>query len=145
MGNAAEFLAEFNSQYKAQNDVYRNLAKRFGISESVFWILYFLSFNGGTMPQKDICTAMYLPKQTTNSALKKLESAGVISMSRSKSRCKDVSLTPEGKEIAERTVDRALAAELRTMEELTEEEQREFLRIFNKYNNKLSKRFGEIK
>lgn len=139
-------LAEYNSRWMEQNEIYHKAAKRFGLSDSVFWIMYFLQEAGGTLGQREICAAMCVPKQTTNSALKKLESDGLISMSESASRrCKDVSLTDAGREMAERTAGRIIAAECRTMGELSAEEQEEFLRILNKYNKILSKRIGEIK
>lgn len=139
-------LAEFNARWMEQNEIYRKAAKRFGLSESVFWILYFLQEAGGTLGQREICAAMCLPKQTTNSALKKLEADGLICMSESTSkRCKDVSLTDAGRTVAERVAGRIIDAEHRTMGELSTEEQEQFLRLFNKYNKILSKRIGEIK
>lgn len=139
-------LAEFNARWMEQNEIYRKAAKRFGLSESVFWILYFLQEAGGTLGQREICAAMCLPKQTTNSALKKLESDGMISMSESASRrCKDVSLTDSGREVAERTVEKIISTEHRAMDELSQEEQEQFLQLFNKYNKILSKRIGEVK
>ena len=139
-------LAEYNARWMEQNEIYRKAAKRFGLSESVFWIMYFLQEAGGTLGQREICAAMCIPKQTTNSALKKLESDGLISMSESISRRrKDVSLTDAGREMAERTAGRIIAAEHCTMGELSAEEQEEFLRLLNKYNKILSKRIGEIK
>ena len=73
-------MAEFNSLWMEQNEIYRRAAKNFGISESVFWILYSLTEAGGTLRQSVISAMTCLPKQTTNSALKKLESDGMITM-----------------------------------------------------------------
>lgn len=139
-------LAEFNARWMEQNEIYRKAAKRFGLSESAFWILYFLQESGGTLGQREICAAMCLPKQTTNSALKKLESDGFIIMTESSSRrCKDVSLTEAGHRCADITAGRVIAAEHLAMSGLTDEEQEQFIELFSKYNKLLNKRIGDIK
>lgn len=139
-------MAEFNSLWLEQNEIYRRAAKNFGISESVFWILYSLTEAGGTLRQSAISAIICQSKQTTNSALKKLESDGMITMCESTSRrCKDVTLTEKGREAAERTAARIIIAEHAAMEELSPEEQELLIKILNKYNKQLSKKIGELK
>ncbi len=139
-------LAIFNMLWKEQNEIYRKASKRFGMSESVFWILYALLEAGGTMGQREISAAICMPKQTTNTALKKLETEGMITMSESSSRrCKDVSLTEKGRSAAELTAGRVIAAEHTALDKLSEKEQEQFLGTFSKYNKILNKTIGELK
>lgn len=115
-------MAEFNSLWMEQNEIYRRAAKNFGISESVFWILYSLTEAGGTLRQSVISAMTCLPKQTTNSALKKLEPTEITMCESTSRRCKDVTLTEKGREAAERTAARIIIAEHSAMEELSPEE-----------------------
>lgn len=139
-------LAIFNTLWKEQNEIYRKASKRFGMSESVFWILYSLLEAGGTMGQREINAAICMPKQTTNTALKKLEIEGMITMTESSSRrCKDVSLTEKGQNAAELTAGRVITAEHTALGKLSEDEQKQFLETFRRYNKILNKTIGEIK
>lgn len=139
-------MAEFNALWFEQNEIYRKAAKDFGISESVLWILYSILDAGGMMRQSEISAVIIQPRQTTNSALKKMEKDGLITMCESTSRrCKDVSLTKRGREIAERSARKVISAEHEAMNELTPEEQAQMLSLLRKYNSKLSERLGETK
>lgn len=75
--NNRKKLYEYNNVLKSIDDCYRNIAKRYGFSEAAFWTLYTLRMEPGNITQSDVCTVLYQPKQTVNSALKKLESGGV--------------------------------------------------------------------
>ena len=72
--NNRKKLYEYNNVLKSIDDCYRNIAKRYGFSEAAFWTLYTLRMEPGNITQSDVCTVLYQPKQTVNSALKKLES-----------------------------------------------------------------------
>lgn len=138
-------MAAFNTMWHEQNEIYRKTAKRFGLSESVFWILYSLTEAGGTLGQSEICAEICQPKQTTSSALKSLERNGIVTMSEAGGRRKSVTLTQKGQTLAEQTARKIIEAENTAMEELSAEEQKLFLELFNKYNKLLSKKIGDIK
>ena len=67
-----EALAAYNDAYKEQDDLYRAVARQCGLSDCAFWVLYALRESGRPMTQSDVCAAVYQPKQTVHSALKKL-------------------------------------------------------------------------
>lgn len=139
-------MMEFNVLWKEQDDIYRGIAKALGLNDSVFWILYCLRNYGENVTQSFMCSMMLEPKQTINTALKKMESDGLIAFSGSGDRrSKYITLTEKGKSLAETTVDRAITAERSAMEMMTGEEQRQFLGLFRKYNNCLKEKIGEIK
>ena len=139
-------MMAFNVLWKEQDDIYRGIAKTLGLNESVFWILYCLRGSGENVTQSFMCSMMLEPKQTINTALKKMESDGLIFFSDSgDKRSKYIYLTEKGAALAKNTVDRVIVAERTAMEMMTEDEQRQFLELFRKYNDCLKEKMGEIK
>lgn len=128
-------LAAYNNNLKEADDIYRNIAKIFGLSECAFWILYTLRVEPGPLTQRQICERQYQPKQTVNSALKKLESEGYITLSHSRDqRSKSVCLTQSGVALAEKTVDLVAESEGRALLRLSETEQANFIVLGQKFN-----------
>lgn len=139
-------MMAFNVLWKEQDDIYRGIAKTLELNESVFWILYCLRGSGKNVTQSFMCSMMLEPKQTINTALKKMESDGLIFFSDSgDKRSKYIYLTEKGAALAKNTVDRVIVAERTAMEMMTEDEQRQFLELFRKYNDCLKEKMGEIK
>ena len=120
----AEFNRLHNQQFKECNQVYAELARHCGLSETAFWLLYTLRENGAPMTQADLCTELCLSKQTVNSALKNLEGDGLIHLETAPNdrRSKQVSLTDAGCAAAARTVDPILAMEETAAARLSDEE-----------------------
>ena len=90
-------LLEFNKFYKELNDLYHETALNAESSESSFDILYSVFELGDGCLQSDIQKISFLPKQTINSSIHKLEKEGYISFSDGKGRSKHINLTPTGK------------------------------------------------
>ncbi len=131
-------LSEFNGIVKENDEMYHNAAKAVGLSDCAFWILYFLQDSKTQLTQREICAAMYAPKQTVNSALKKLENSGYVELlSGNDHRSKLVRMTKKGVLLASQTVDRILSVELEALNGLTAQEQETFLALFRKYTDLL--------
>ena len=129
-----EYLFKFNNIIREGDKIYRNAAKNAGLSDCAFWIIYTLREKGNLLTQSEICDLIYLPKQTVNSALKKLEGEGCIELKNgSDRRCKQVSLTGKGVLLAEKTVDQVIAQEEKTFARLSPDEKDTFLRLNRKY------------
>jgi len=138
MNEISKLLLDYNGIIKENDKLYRTAARALGLSDSALWILYTLREAEGGITQKDIIDAIYLPPQTINSALKKLESEGYVELrSVSDKRKKYISLTERGKRLAAQTADRVLAIEMETMKSLTPQEQEMFLGLFRKYTDRL--------
>ncbi len=134
--HAWQILAQYNSIFRESDQIYRTAAKSFGLSDYAFWILYSLREASTPLTQSDICNQIYLPKQTVNSALKKLEADGVIVMEEmTDRRSKRLALTQKGQTLAARTADRVLAAEHDAFLGLSAQEQEEFIHLFRKYTD----------
>lgn len=128
---------QFNEEYcrlcKSEDELYRRLARRFGLPESAFWILYVLEMTRRPITQAEISSYLSLSKQTINSGLKQLEQEGRIRLSGGPGRRKYLRLTPEGQALAERTVRTVLELEERAFLGLTGEERAGLLALERRY------------
>lgn len=131
-------LAAYNELYKEQDDLYRAAARGFGLSDCAFWVLYALREAERPMTQSDVCAAVYQPKQTVHSALKKLMGAGYLQLAEGRDRrSKYLVLTERGEALVRRTVDPVMAAETAAMDTLTKAERTQFLSLCRRYNTAL--------
>lgn len=137
--NVSRGLYEFNNIFKESDNIYRKAAKYFGMSECAFWILYCLRTEYTETTQNEICGSLFMPKQTINSALKKLEAEGYIELSRcdGNRRTKNISLTAEGMKLCEGTVDGLIEVENYTLSHMPETERETLLKLFRKHTELL--------
>ncbi len=131
-------LSEWNALLREEDDIYRAAIRDLGMPDGAFWILYALRADGRDgeeLTQSEICQILYQSKQTTNSALKKLEAAGYLELCAGiDRRSKRIHLTEAGWDLAARTADRLIAAEKRAFFQMTGEEQDTLLRLSKKFN-----------
>ncbi len=138
-------LKQYNDITKENDEIYRDIAKKFGLSECAFWILYYLRTEYGEPVQSGICNSFYLPKQSINSALKKLEAEGYISLTfGGNRRSKGLLLTSMGRKLCEETVDHIIEAEKSALGSLSEREQEEFMKLYKKYTDNFKLNMREI-
>lgn len=143
--NTNKRLSEYNRIIKKNDELYHNMAKNFGMPDCAFWILYMLREEKKYLTQCSICDALYQPKQTVNSALKKLEKDGYITLEGTGGRNgKQINLTVKGIGLASQTVDRVIDLEKKALGGLTIEEQKTFLSLFNKYTDLLETNMQEL-
>lgn len=101
--HTARRFSEYNRILKENDELYRSAVKTMGLPDCAFWILYTLRESSETLTQSDVCYTLYQPKQTVNSALKKLADGGYIVLSEQKDRrSKPLSLTEKGQRLAEK-------------------------------------------
>ena len=138
-------MLELNEIMKETDDLYRNLAKKFKMSDCMIWILYILREDDRSVTQSDICNMMYMPKQTVNSSLKKMEAEGYIELLNiNDKRSKQVCLTEKGIDLANNTVDIIISKENNALSKMDKEEQALFINLFKKYKDLLKESFMEI-
>lgn len=137
-------LYEYNNVLKSIDDCYRNIAKRYGFSEAAFWTLYTLRMEPGNITQSDVCTVLYQPKQTVNSALKKLESEGYITLTPAGAHTKNISLTKSGTKLCEQTVDKVIEAECAALGNMTDEETENMTALMKLYSILLKSQTAKI-
>lgn len=145
MKAASRMLKEYNTIFKENEKVYRDAVRLVGLPDTAFWILYALRDANGPLTQRDIININFLPPQTVNSALKKLQTEGyVVLRGTDDRRRKQVCLTAQGEALARRTADRVMQMEEAAAAGLTAEEQAEFLRLFQKYTDLLKHNLTEL-
>ena len=142
--NIGKKLYEYNNVLKSVDECYRNIAKRYGLSEASFWTLYTLRTEPGDITQSDVCTVLYQPKQTVNSALKKLASMGYITLTPAISHAKNIKLTEIGKRFCEKTVDKVIEAECAVLDEMSDEETQAMMTLQKKYSVLLKSKIEKL-
>ena len=145
-GNIARAYEALDSFWREQNQLYRDVAASFGISESAFSILYaiFLAGEKG-ISQRDICVQMCIGKQTVNSSIHKLEREGVVVLKSGPGRRGLLAhLTPVGLELAERTIVPMIEAELAVLREFDDRELELSLLLGRRYTDALRSHFADI-
>lgn len=108
--------------------------KAAGISECAFWILYTLRVEEKPFTQAEICEFLIEPKQTVNSALKKLEAEGYLTLSAgADQRSKRVCLTEKGERFVKAHIDRVPEAEAAALGAMTAAERDALIRLTGRY------------
>ena len=140
-----QMLLAFNAAMKHVDDVYRRAVRQYGLSECAFWILYTLRVER-PYTQAGLCEFLHEPKQTVNSALKKLVAEGYLALSSgADQRSKLVQLTPKGEQLACERVDRIPEAEAAALRAMRPEDRAAFICLTRQYRLLLEQQFRESK
>ena len=120
--------------YNETNLLYHRLARTCGLSDCAFWLLYTLRAEESPLTQTQLSEMLSLPKQTVNSALKKLVEAGCLRLEAADGNLKNkqVLVTEAGDAFLRRTVDRVFALEDAAVSRLTGEERAALLALSQK-------------
>lgn len=104
------------------------------ISDTEFWILYTLHENEEEMTQTDIGNCLYAPRQSTNSALKRMEQDGTVEKIPipGNKKSKYIGLTSKGRILAEQVITPMKEAEKDTFAAFSQEEIEVYLKIMQK-------------
>ena len=93
---------QINQLARQIGGIYHEAALKMGFSDSELWILYALSVSTAGCRQTELCQSTGMTKTTVNSALKKMEEAGVLYRAPGSGRNTLVFLTEQGAALAER-------------------------------------------
>ncbi len=128
------------------NVLYHNYAKDAGISDASFWLLYSLHERGRPCTQRELCQSWYYAPQTINTALKALETKGLISLAFSPGNKKNklILFTPAGEKLVQEKIVPLVRAEERSFERLAPEEQDQLLAITQKHIALLEEEIHQI-
>ena len=94
-------LKRLNHLQCEMSAVYHEMSLSVGQSDSVIQILYTICDSGGeSCLLHDICNLTGLPKQTINSAIRKLEDEDIVFLEAANAKNKRVFLTQKGKQLS---------------------------------------------
>lgn len=130
-------LIELDTLFHQITDFYHELASSLGLSDCAFDILYALTEFGDGCLQRDICRTMACPKQTVNSAIKRLVQSDILRMESGRGREMRIFLTEHGREFMEEHFSAVVYIENSSYSSFTPEEWSEYIRLTQKHINAL--------
>lgn len=143
---ARALLDKTNRQFNECNALYHAAAQRCGLSDAAFWTLYALVTSCEPLTQNRIAVDWGIPKQTLNSAVAAMVKKGLLALCPGKGAHsgKIVTLTAEGRALAERTVGPVIAAEQQAMTRQGLAEVEQNCRLTQRYLECLRQEFEKI-
>lgn len=131
--NTVEINRRFNAMYNHMSGIYREVIKKYSMSECQFWILYALSSEGRPLNQKELQSYLIAPKQTIHSAIHRMLDEGYILLKETSGKRKFFELTEKGTQLASVSVSKVLEMEFTVLNEFTPEERNTLLSLSEKY------------
>lgn len=128
----ADRVRQINYLMSEMDSLYHQAAVKLGLSDSAVCVLYAICEQNGSCLLSDIYKQSGISKQTINSALRKLETEGILYLELYKGNAKKVSLTPKGTQYVNDTVLKLYEAEIRAFASWSEEEMETYIRLIKK-------------
>lgn len=139
-----QVLQEFDRISNLINEFYHEIALKQGLSDSAYEILQTILVLGEGCTQTEIYKYCYLNKQTVNSSVNKLRENGLIDFTKGTGREIYIHFTKTGKELVNEKILPIEQAENDVFEEMTKEEQKEIVRLMNKYLDNFKAKVNNI-
>ncbi len=142
----AQSIVLHNQLVKEMEEIYRLYAKKSGVSETAFWILYCVRERKEPYTQKELCDLWSYSRQTINSALKNMQAQGLIrlALAEGNRKNKQILLTSEGKELVKRVIDPLMQAEQNTFAQLGMDNVEQYLQLERRHVQALRKQIEGI-
>lgn len=139
-------IVTYNQLVKELDDIYKLYSKKSGLSDTVFWILYFIYERKEPYTQTEICDAWYYSRQTVDSALKNLEEKNLVKLIPSKTnrKNKEIFLTEEGLLLARKVIVPLMEAETKALDALGEKEMHLFFSLMKKHTDIFKEEINHI-
>lgn len=112
---------------------YHEAALKCGVTDSAMRILYAICLHGEACPLSAVIALSGISKQTINSALRKLERAGILYLKNIDGKKKQVLLTEAGKAVARRSALRVIDMEKQIFDLWPPEERALYLALTEKF------------
>lgn len=120
---------ELNTIMAGTEALYHEAAKRLGVSDVELLILYVLTGQDGACPQRDLYKETGISRSTVNSAIKKMEKDGSVTLRALDGRSTEIKLTEKGRKLSQRTAEKIIEIENRIYESWTESDRRMMIRL----------------
>lgn len=123
---------------------YHEAALKLGVSDSALLILYIICLNGEECPLSEIVKLSGIPKQTINSALRKLENEGILCLKASNGKNRQVILTHKGKDLANKSAMRILQMEDEIFSSWSQPERTLYFRLMERFLYSFKEKIKEL-
>lgn len=136
-------IREINQLTNENDLIYHKIARRYGLSDSVFWLLYIIFNSNEPSSQSALCEQWHYSKQTIQSAIAALVNRKLILLRKvegSRNR-KHIVLTKQGEAFCQRVICEVNAIEREAYSGLTDEQRARFLNAFRVLNQKLKQAY----
>lgn len=135
----AEALA-LDRLYNEIDRLYHEFARRCGLSDCAYWLLYALEDAGGVLALRNLRDEWSYSKQTISSALKSLEAKGLVKLGYAEGgrKSKEFSLTEDGRTFCAAHLAPATHAEARAFGTLTADERATLAALTRRYADALA-------
>lgn len=137
--NSAVTPADFDRLLNRLDHIYSEFSRACGLSDCAYWMLVDTSTAGGSVAVSRLTSEWFYSKQTINSAIKTLTARGfaTLEFAEGSRKNKVVRLTEAGMRFAEQYALPAQEAEQQAFEVLEPWEQREIMRLIEKFSHAL--------
>lgn len=126
-------MKRFDQLLAETEGAYHAIAQAMGLPDSGFQVLYTLCALGDGSPLSQVVQQAGLPKQTVNSALRKLERERILTLEAVGGRKKALRLTGEGWDLCRQKIFPVLEMEDEVFGAWTQEERDTYLRLTQRY------------
>ena len=137
--NSAVPPVDFDRLLNGLDHIYSEFSRACGLSDCAYWMLVDTSTAGGSIAVSRLTSEWFYSKQTINSAIKTLTARGfaTLEFAEGSRKNKVVRLTEAGMRFAEQYALPAQEAEQQAFEVLEPWEQREIMRLIEKFSHAL--------
>lgn len=137
--NSAVTRVDFDRLLNGLDHIYSEFSRACGLSDCAYWMLVDTSTAGGSIAVSRLTSEWFYSKQTINSAIKTLTARGfaTLEFAEGSRKNKVVRLTEAGMRFAEQYALPAQEAEQQAFEVLEPWEQREIMRLIEKFSHAL--------
>lgn len=147
MSGTCNLPVELEYLYNAADRLYADFARSCGLSGCAYWMLYELERAGGEASLRALNVDWGYSKQTMSSALKTMESRGLIELSYEEGsrKSKRAALTASGRVFVDQNIVPAMRAEERAFFSLDQTERETLIALARRYAEALTREFENMK
>lgn len=147
MNTLKKQMVEINQLCNESDGIYHDIAQSYGLSDSVYWILYILYNSDSAVSQTDLCSNWFYSKQTVNSSISSMGQKGwvkleVIPGTRNK---KNIVLTESGQNYCSEVIGATQEIEERAFSRITDEERNLFISLFRTSNQYMREEYEKAR
>lgn len=137
-------IRKINYLSNETDSAYHRASLKLGISDSVSIILYTIYDIGDECLLSEIYKSTGISRQTINSAIRGLESDGILYLEPINGKSKKVVLTEKGREYVKQTAAKIFQAEIAAFENWEDEEISTYIRLMQKHVDCLAQEVEKI-